>query len=895
MKVIRILPVLLVAIILNRGLTMPDFQYVLPNYSHHQFENGFELILVENRSNPLIATIVVTKTGLRNETPENNGVSHMLEHLTFNGTTSRTQKQLYDELDYNGIYLNAQTSEDYTTYMALNHKNQIDQTLDIMSDMLFNSTFPEEKFEKEKGIVVEEIRKDFENNNFQKEMELRQAFYRNPPYSMPVIGTIETIEKMTRDQVVDYYDTYYSPNNMIAMVIGDLNREEMLQKFQTLFGNQESKDLPQREITLDQDFPFYHLQTNGDKQTITMKVPAPTFASDGFIPFQFYNHLGLDAQTGKIIEELRQNQDLGITKAASSFEFHPGFGILTMEIETPDSIELEEIKIAIQKAFRNFNAYKASETEIQQIQRSEAISEILQTDKILYYGFLKAQELAVGGIDAFEKIIPAVFSADPASVNRFIGLYTDTWEDPLDLFAEGDWTKTTDVDSYNPKEVQIKKSKSTIYRHTFNNGLRTILLQNTDNTVLAMHFLFKNRASWEPADKTGIVDFLHRSLFKSTENMDQETLQNELTQIGAEIKTNDWDFIPYDDYYNVPQYSYIRFLTLDQFFDRAMQLSYENIMKPNLAENFEDVKGQMLSLARRNSMNAQKNAQIEFYKLMFGETHPWTRPVAGNSETINTITAEDLQEMHNQYYTAGNTILAIVSSLDSTTVFSVVEKYFGEMPETIAEANPADIPVGPQSSDLAKTDSLKIGSQQSYIYLGYTFEAEPSYEIPLEITTNMLSGQIAFSLREQKGWAYRLGSRISNWNNKYIFYNYMGTGIENLRPAINGILDEINIFREKQLLEKDLQREKNSIIAALVRRRASRESQAYTLALNDFIGYPATYFFSIFDQISMVELKTIQQLKNEYLQTQRYHLFYTIPSDDQKSEEKPKMPTMMPH
>ena len=74
--------ILLLTGIIGLAAATPGFQYTLPNYSYHQFDNGFELILVENHSNPIIATIIVTKTGLKNETPENNGVSHMLEHLT---------------------------------------------------------------------------------------------------------------------------------------------------------------------------------------------------------------------------------------------------------------------------------------------------------------------------------------------------------------------------------------------------------------------------------------------------------------------------------------------------------------------------------------------------------------------------------------------------------------------------------------------------------------------------------------------------------------------------------------------------------------------------------------------------------------------------------------------
>jgi predicted Zn-dependent peptidase len=143
MKIVQLLCLTLLCTGFLYPATSESFQYVFPNYKYHRFANGFEIIMVENHTNPLVASVVVIRTGLRNETPENNGVSHMLEHLIFNGTQRRTQKELYDELDYYGIYLNAQTSEDYTSYMALHHKDYLDQALDIMSDMLFHSTFPE--------------------------------------------------------------------------------------------------------------------------------------------------------------------------------------------------------------------------------------------------------------------------------------------------------------------------------------------------------------------------------------------------------------------------------------------------------------------------------------------------------------------------------------------------------------------------------------------------------------------------------------------------------------------------------------------------------------------------------------------------------------------------------
>ncbi len=869
-----------------------EFQYYLPAYSYHQFENGFQVILVENHTNPLIATIVVTRTGLCNETAKNNGVSHILEHLTFNGTEKRTQKELYDELDYYGIYLNAQTSEDYTTYMALNHKDQFDHAIDIMSDMLFHSTFPVEKFEKEKGIIAEEIRKDSENPDFKKEQALRQAFYKTPPYSLPVIGTVSSIEKMTRDQVISYFDTYYSPNNMIAMVVGDFDRSEMVSRFQDYFGKAPAKTIPQNVITLDASFPFFYNEVGEKDQTLYMKVPAPTFYSQYFIPYQFYYDYAFNDQNGKIIQALKTGNEYGIQQVMPTFEYHPEFGVLTLKITFSKDILPETVQNAVIKEFERVQSILPGDEEIETIKRATAISEILQTDKILYYGFLKAQELAVGGLDAFEKLIPAIMQAKPKSIQQLFQTYHQLWATPQRLFATSDWPSRIMADKYQQKIALVKKQGSKIYQHTFPNGLRTILLQNQDNTVLALHFLFKNRSAWEPTDMTGITDFLHHSIFKSSAKYPAEELQTALMRIGAEIKAYDWDFIPYDDYYNVPEYSYIRILTLDQFFERAMAVASDNIIQPDLTTQFEDVKKQMIMLAARRQDNANHMAYLNFAKMLFGTQHPLASPVSGTPTTLDSITTENLLAFHKKYFSAGNSILSIVSSLDSATIFQAVEHYFAGMPVDSEYVTIREIPLTVEST----ADSMQIGSRQSYIYLGYTFNAPDTLEIPLEVMNDMLSSQIAFSLREQKGWAYRLGSSINRWKNRFYFDATIGTGRETTFPAIHGIKDEIDLFKESAPDVKSLERIKNSMLASLARRRASRENQAFILGLNSFLGYSTNHFFSIYGEIKNVSINTVSALRQVYLSTDPVKLFYTIPKTNKDdSKMMPGMPGKMMH
>ncbi len=892
-RIFQILPVFLAILFLAPAIRGEEgFQYHLPPYSYHKFPNGFELILVENHTNPLIASIVVVRTGLRNETPETNGISHMLEHMTFNGTPSRTQKELYDELDFYGIYLNAQTSDDYTSYMALIHRDQIEKALDIQADMLFNSNFPPEKFEKEKGIIAEEIRKDSESPDFKKELQLRQAFYKTPPYSMPVIGTVETVQNMRREQVVEYYRTYYRPNNMIAIVIGDFETADMLALFKKYFGQQPSAEIPRRQITLKQKFPFLFSVPNNDNQTTYLIFPAPTFHSGDYIPFNLFYEYALSAPDGLLIKELQQNKTLKIKDIRTSYEFHPEFGILTFKITTDKTVKPIAIKKALVDAMGRVLKEKLDSREIQAIKRSLAINEILQEEKILYYGFLKAQELAVGGLPAFEKTVPALLQIKENQLKHFMKRYPQTWNRPEKLFAAGTWYREVNITPYKTALTRTEKQKSRIYRHVFPNGLTLIQLRNTDNPVLAMHFLFKNRSAFESPDKRGIADFLHHSLFKASRNYPEDKLKLQLKEIGAEVKAYDWAFIPYDDYYNVPDYSYVRFVTLDQFFDQALEINADNLLYPDLEQSFEKVKSQMSRLAAQNARNPRLVGLLQFKKMLFGAEHPLAQPVSGTPETIANITLDDLKQFQRQYFTADNLILTIVSSLDSSTVFSKVEKYFGAMPTS---GRKVEIPPLPETAEAA-TDSLAVGTSQSYLYWGYNFAGSAEDATALQLMNQMLSNDIAFNLREKQGLAYRIGSRISRRGDVYTFYAYMGTAKENIKRAASGIQQEVEQFKSQPTDEKTLQRTKNSVLAALVRRRASRETQAYTLGINEFYGYSPAEFFRIYDRIKGVPLSEIERVKQAYLRTAPAVLFYTIPSGNGKTgHSMPGMPPGMGH
>ena len=120
--------------------------------------------------------------------------------------------------------------------MMVTPADKIYDGMQIQAGMLFHSILPEEKFEKEKGIVMEEIAKSLGNSREQEERNIISIIYNGHALSLPTLGTYETIEGMVRDDVYDFYKNYYVPNNMIMSIVGNFNRDEMLYKINGIYG-----------------------------------------------------------------------------------------------------------------------------------------------------------------------------------------------------------------------------------------------------------------------------------------------------------------------------------------------------------------------------------------------------------------------------------------------------------------------------------------------------------------------------------------------------------------------------------------------------------------------------------------------------------------------------------
>lgn len=204
-------------------------------YKKHVLENGLTIIGEEIPYVKSISLGVWINAGSRIEDEEISGVSHFIEHMLFKGTKNRTSKQLASEIDNLGGQINAFTSKECTCYYVKLLDSHIDIGIDVLSDMILNSKFNEDDLDKERSVIIEEL-KMYEDSPEDLAYDLlTENIYKNDPLGMNIIGTEESLKRLNREKLLDYFNKYYVPNNSVIAISGNFNFDEIINKIEEKF------------------------------------------------------------------------------------------------------------------------------------------------------------------------------------------------------------------------------------------------------------------------------------------------------------------------------------------------------------------------------------------------------------------------------------------------------------------------------------------------------------------------------------------------------------------------------------------------------------------------------------------------------------------------------------
>ncbi len=331
----------------------------------HTSENGLRVILENIPSVRSVTIGVWILTGSRNETDINNGISHLIEHMMFKGTNTRSAQDIAEAFDSIGGQVNAFTSREYTCYYARVIDTHKEHALEVLSDMFFNSTFDEVELEKEKKVVSEEIKMYEDAPDDIVHDLLSKAAYGDHALGYPILGTDNHLQSFTREDLFEYKKKYYNPANVVVSVAGNVDADfiKVIEKQFNQFDNSnepnkiEKPSFLAQELTRSKDTEQAHLCFG--YEGISIK-------DERYSSLAVLNNVLGGSMSSRLFQEVREKKGL----AYSVFSHHSSYldtGLLTIYAGTGNK-SLPALKSTIESTLESLVAKGITDKELKNSQ-----------------------------------------------------------------------------------------------------------------------------------------------------------------------------------------------------------------------------------------------------------------------------------------------------------------------------------------------------------------------------------------------------------------------------------------------------------------------------------------------------------------------------------------------
>ncbi len=409
-KILTIIPIILM--IASSALAGKTTFYTL--------DNGMQVILKENHASPLISSVVVVRAGSKYESDANNGFTHLLEHMLFNGTETKTREDINEGIKDFGGYINAFTRQEMTGYLIVMPREFIEQGLDIQSDQLFGSILPAEEFPKERDIVVEEIKKDNDVESGVAGDYFTSVKFKGTPYARPVIGYESTIRTVTRDEVMSYYKEHYVPNNMTAFITGDFETAEMKKLVDRFYGSRPKGKLPRLE-KFNISPPYgteVHIKNYPSKVTyVDISLPGPLYSEKEYFAYDVLTQY-LNSSSSPLSKALTDGENPLASDVSAGLDVQSEFTLLNISIRANDPGDIEKIVRTAIDVLGDLPGIKFTADDIRRVVVPNKVYEIKLEEKLHYYGIMKAAVLATCGYDFLAEYVDNLSKVTSSDVQK---------------------------------------------------------------------------------------------------------------------------------------------------------------------------------------------------------------------------------------------------------------------------------------------------------------------------------------------------------------------------------------------------------------------------------------------------------------------------------------------
>ncbi len=824
------------------------------DFTVHRLQNGQTLIIEEVKSNPIVTIDTWVRTGSINENDENNGVAHFLEHLFFKGTKLHPAGEFDKILESKGAVVNAATSKDFTHYYITIPSEYFDTALELHADMLTNPQIPRKELEKERNVVLEEISKDGNTPAKKVYDNLNSLMYTNHPYKRKVIGSAEVVSKIRREEILDYFNKFYAPSNMVTLIVGDVDTEKTIQKVTEHFNSSYKK------INLKR-YKKEHPLTSQKRHT------EYTDANSGYLMIGFRGVPITDSQTypldvlaqilgggksSKFYRDIKEQKGLVYSISASNGSFRDD-GILFISANfNPQNAE--KIEKAIFDEIEYIKKYGVTEEELntakKMIEQETYFSRESTSNIASELGYIYT---LTGSADIYKNYvanIKKVTSKDvQCAAQQFLGINKSA----VSIALPKAMNQITEKKPENHTAKKVSEANGTS-KFIIDNKATLLLNQHKNNDIIAFSIIAKGGEFVEKSIGEGTL--AAALMLKGTKKYSAQELAQLMDENGIKISPScNEDMFTINVQTTTAQID-LTFDILNEIMNNALFDDYE------LEKKRSEILGKI-----KQKRDVPMNVALENYKTNIYSNGIYSHSNKVLEKYLPQVTSNDVKAYYNRIMDSQNIIISVNGDIDSEKLI----KNFGSILKTKNQKqfNYSEYKVTNLTGQKTVSQTIK-DLQTAWLFIGWQTPGINNKKdfVTLKVINTLLgsgmSSRMFKSLREQDGLAYQLGSVYSAKKLGGNFMTFVGTKPETLNYSRDKIMKEINKLKMEFVSDSELADAKARLKGGFIVALETNSEKANVTGMFEALGFGYNFLEEYIKMIDEVTASDIISTANKY-------------------------------
>lgn len=884
------------------------------DYEKYVLENGLEVVLHNDTSDPTVAVAVLYHVGSNREIPGKTGFAHFFEHMLFQNSENVGPGNFIKIMNELGGSFNGGTSTDNTIYFETVPSDALEQALWMESDRMgfFINTVSEWGLENEKQVVKNEKRQSVDNRpyGYKRGIQLSNLYPEGHPYSWDVIGSLVDLQNATLADVREFYEKWYGPNNATLVIAGDIDSAEAKKLVEKYFGEikarAEIETIAPRPAVLDETKLLYYEDKFANLPDLEFMWPTVEQYHPDMWALNMLGQVLSDGKKSPLYKVIVEEKKL----APRIFAFNSSneiAGTLNMGARAFDGTDLNDLRAAFMEGFEKFEKEGFSDDDLKRIKIGQetnfynGISGVFSKAAQLagYNTFANDPGFIVTDLENSQKVtredIMRVYNKYIKDKNYLATSFVPVGQANLVLKGSVEAAVAEEVIVQGAegslegldKDVKFEKTASIIDRSVapelsgtlsfdppaintdeLANGMKVLHIYQDELPMAQFSIRIKGGMFLDNPEKIGTSALLDNMMMQGTANRTPQELEEAIGQLGASVRI-----------FTSREHMTISGNCLVKNYDEVLGLVREILFEPRWDETeFDRIKSSALNSIQQSNANPNAIASKVFNKALYGEDHIFANPVSGTAESVAGINLDDLKMYYDKNFSPSIASFHFVGALDRASVVSSLSAFSGWEAKDVKFPT-YEIKTADEGSRIYFVDYP--GAKQSVINIGrVSMEGKNDDYAGATMANYRLgagSGSILFrKLRLEKGYTYGAFSNYGRGINSTSF-----TAASSVRSNVTR--ESVDLFKDilddygTNFSEEDMNVTRNSILRSNTQSYETLRGLVGILQNISTYDLPTDYIKKNETVLKNMDVAEAQRLIKEYMNPD--NLIYVVVGD----------------